>query len=57
MLIKEDAVAKLPRLLLQRQRDQVAETTLGQCILIREEAIVGIQADVRPSFHGFGQDM
>ena len=43
--------------LLQRQGDQVAETALGQRVLIGKEAVVGIQADVRPAFHRFGQEV
>ena len=57
LLVEEDAVATFPRLFLQRQGDQIAETALGQRVLIGEEAVIRIQADIRPAFHRFGQDV
>ena len=56
-LIEEDAISEFPRLLLQRQGNQIAEAALGKRILIGEETIVGIQADIRTAFHGLGQDV
>lgn len=53
IVIEEHAVAALTRLLLQGQRDQVAESTLGQRVLIRKEAVVRIEADVGPALHRF----
>ena len=42
---------------LQWQRDQIAESTLWQGVLIREEPVVRIETDVRPTFHRLGQDI
>ena len=57
MVIKEDAVALSARSLLQWQGDQVPESSLRHRVLIRKETIVRIQADVRPPFHRFSQDV
>ena len=57
LLVEKHAVAEFPRPLLQRQRDQIAEAALRQRVLVGEEAVVGIQADVRPAFHGFRQQV
>ncbi|EXI75345.1 MAG: hypothetical protein AW07_01246 [Candidatus Accumulibacter sp. SK-11] len=55
--VKEHAVVALPRALLQRQRDQVAEAALGQGVLVRNETVVRIQPDFRSSFHRLGEDV
>ena len=57
VVIEEDAVALLARSLLQRQGDQVPESSLRHRVLIRKETIVRIQADVRPALHRLGQDV
>jgi hypothetical protein len=41
------AVALIARGLLERQSDQVAESSMGQRVLAGEEPIVRIQADIR----------
>ena len=30
---------------------------MRQCVLAREQSVVGVQTYVRPSFHGFSEDM
>ena len=54
-VVQEHAVALLPRALLQRQGNQVAEAALRHRVLVGETAVVRIQPDVRPALHGFGQ--
>ena len=56
-LVQEDAMAAVPRPLLQGQRNEVTKSALRQCVLVREQPVVGIQADVRPSFHGLCEEM
>ena len=57
VIVEKDAVAAFPRSLLQRQRDQITKTAIGQCVLIGEEPIIRIQPDVRPALHRFGQNV
>lgn len=54
LIVEEDAVTKISWLLLERQRDQIAEASVWQCVLVRKEPIVGSQANVRMTFHRFG---
>ena len=56
-VIEKDAIAKLSRSLLQRQRDQVAEAALRKRVLIGEETVIGIKPDARSAFHRFGQQV
>lgn len=56
-VIDEDAVAGFARTTLQGQSDEVAEAAVGHGILIGEEAIIGLEAEVGGAFHGFGQDV
>ena len=55
LLVQEDAVARCPWLLLQRQRDQVAEAAFGQGILVGKQPVVRSEADFRAAFHGLGE--
>src|SRR6266446_6170337 len=57
VVVEEDAVAVTAAVFLQRQCDQIAESTAWQGVLIREEPVVRIEADVRPTFHRLGQDV
>jgi hypothetical protein len=57
VVIDEDAVRLVAGSLLQRQGDQVAESPLGQGVLIRKETVVGVQPDVRPMLHRFGEEV
>lgn len=43
LVVHEDAAAVLAAKLLQRLRDQVAETALGQRVLVGEKPVVGVQ--------------
>jgi hypothetical protein len=56
-IVKKHAVLMLARLLLKRQSDQVTQLSLGECVLIGEESVVGPQSDLGPSFHGFREKM
>ena len=52
VLIKEDAIANLPRAVLKRQSDQVSKAADRHCVLVREEAVIGCKADLRSPLHG-----
>ena len=56
-VIEKDAIATLPRSLLKRQGDQVAEAALGKRVLIGEETVIRIKPDARSAFHRFGQQV
>jgi hypothetical protein len=49
IVVEEQAVAPFTRLFLQGQRDQVAESALGQRVLVGKEAVVRIEPDVGAS--------
>src|SRR5579863_4925248 len=51
LLIHKDAVRSVSRSALQRQGDQVAKTACWHRILIREEAIIRVEANLRPPLH------
>jgi hypothetical protein len=55
VVIDEDAVALVPRSLLQGQGDQIAEPSLRQRVLTREQAIIGVESDVGPLLHCLGK--
>jgi hypothetical protein len=55
-VVEEHAVAPVTRLLLKRQCDQVAESAVGQRVLVRKEAVVRFEADVGPVLHRFCED-
>lgn len=57
MLVEKNTVAVVARLLLQRERNQIAESSPRQRVLIRKKPVVGVQADLRVLFHGFGQQV
>ena len=57
LVVEEDAIAVTAAFLLQRQSDQVAESSVRQGVLIREESVVRVEADIRPPLHRFRQDM
>jgi len=57
VVVEEDAVAVTAAVFLQRQCDQIAESTMWQGVLTREEPVVRIETDVRPMFHRLGQDV
>ncbi len=55
LLVQENAVARRPGLLLQRQRNQVAEAAFGQGILVGKQPVIRSQADFRAALHGLGE--
>ena len=55
LVVDEHAVAGLARPSLQRQGDQVAETSARHRVLAREQPVVGLEADLRPAVHGSRQ--
>ena len=54
-VVDEHAVAALARLLLQRHRDQIPESSLRQRVLIGKEPVVRVQSDVGSPLHRLGQ--
>src|SRR5438093_12096003 len=57
VVVEEDAVAVTAAVFLQRQCDEIAQSTVWQGVLIREEPVVRIETDVRPTLHRLGQDI
>ena len=57
VVIEEDAIALSAWPLLQRQGDQVAESSLRHRVLVRKETIIRIQSDIGSSFHGFRHEV
>jgi hypothetical protein len=57
VLIEKDTVRLFPWPLLQRQRDQVAESSVRHRVLIRKESIVRIQTEIRSAFHRLGENV
>jgi hypothetical protein len=55
--IQEDCIVLLARRSLERQRNEVPKASVRHRVLIREQSVVRIEADVRPPFHGLGEDM
>ncbi len=54
-LIQEEGVPLLPGAVLQRKGDEVAEAPLGHRVLVREEPVVGLHAQLRAPVHGVRQ--
>ena len=57
ILVEEHRIPPLPRLPLQRQGDQVAESALRQGVLAREEAVVGTHGELVAAGHGLGDEI
>jgi hypothetical protein len=55
LLVQEGSVPAFPRLLLQRERNQVAKPTFGQRVLIRKKTVIRIQPDLRALLHRLGK--
>src|SRR5437870_10025339 len=49
--VNEDAVARLARRELQRESNQIPESSFGHRVLVGEKAIIGIKADLMPTLH------
>jgi hypothetical protein len=56
-LVEKDAMTAFARTLLQRQRDEIAESALRQRVLIGKQPVVGVQADIGALLHGLGQEV
>src|SRR3954447_15385626 len=57
VVVDKHTVALITCALLKRQGDQVAETSLGQRVLVGKEAIVGIQPDIGTALHRLGEQV
>lgn len=57
LAVEEQTIAALARPLLERQRDQIAETALRKRVLVWKEPIVGVESDLRAPLHRLGQDV
>ena len=56
-LVDEEAVAALAGSELQRQRDQVAESSVGHGVLVGEQPVVGLQPELMSPLHGFREQV
>ncbi len=56
-LVDENAVSLLAGLVLQWQGDEVAEAATGHGVLVREEAVVRVHAQLVASAHGLGDEI
>jgi hypothetical protein len=56
IVIDEDAVTAFPRNALERKRDQIAKATDRHSVLAREEAVIGVESDVRATLHCLGEE-
>jgi len=57
LFVQENGVSQLPRLLLQRQRNQISKPSFGQRVLIREKPVIGTEPDFGTPLHCLGQKM
>ena len=57
LIVEEDGISQRPWPVLQRQRDQVAESTTRQCVLAREKPVVGPHAEFVSSGHGLSYEV
>ena len=55
VVVDENAVADATGRALERQGDQVAETSARQGVLTRKEPIIGTEPEVGASIHGVGE--
>src|SRR3990172_9494176 len=51
--IEKYRIAFLSRFLLERQRDQIPEAALSQCVLAGEQPVIGFHAELVTTAHGF----
>jgi hypothetical protein len=56
-VIEKDRVSQRPWPVLQRQRDEIAESTARHRVLARKEPVVGVHAELVPLRHGFGDQV
>src|SRR5271157_180055 len=57
LLVDKDGISPLPRLLLQRQCNQISKPSFGHSILIRKKAIIRAETDLRTTLHRLGENM
>ena len=57
LLVDEEAVSLLAGLVLERQRDQVAEAAPGHRLLVWEETVVGLHAELVAAAHRLGDEV
>ncbi|MFN7924867.1 MAG: hypothetical protein U0Q16_32510 [Bryobacteraceae bacterium] len=55
LFVEKYAAAQLAWSFLERQRDEIPETALGHGVLIREEPIIGIKAELVTALHRLGE--
>ena len=55
--IKKDRVALLARRSLERQGNEVSKTSVRQRVLIRKQAVVRVEPNIRTPLHGLGEDV
>ena len=54
--VHEEAVSELPRVELERQRDQIPEPSLRHGVLGREQSVVRLQLQLPSKAHRLGQE-
>src|SRR5271165_2014242 len=57
LLVDKDGISPLPRLLLQRQCNQISKPSFGHSVLIRKKSIIGAETDLRTTLHRLGENM
>ena len=57
LIVDEDRVPHLTRTVLERQRNEIAESAPGQGVLVGEQAIVRSQAELMTATHRLGDDV
>ncbi len=57
VVVEKDGVALLPRAMLERQGDQVAEAAARHRVLAREQPVVGVHAELVPVGHRLGDEV
>ena len=57
VFVEEDCIACLPRAVLERKRDEVAEAAAGEGVLVGKEPVVRRHAQLMASRHRLGDDV
>ena len=57
LLVNKYGIFPLPRLLLQRQCNQISKPSFGQSILIRKKPIIGAETNLRTTLHRLSENM
>jgi hypothetical protein len=56
LIIDEDAIPTRSGHLLEGQRDEIAEASFRQRVLVWEQTVIGAKSEVRTALHGFRQE-